>query len=58
VGQEHGNRLQSVLVEQLVELVDHLDARVHDDALGTRFGRDDVAVGAESGSRESGDEHG
>ena len=58
VREQHRDGLEPELGEHLVELVDHADARVDDDALRARLGRDDVAVGAERGGRESGDEHG
>jgi hypothetical protein len=57
VRQQHGDGLQPVLPEHVVELVDDLDARVHHEALLTCGGREDVAVRAEGGGGEAGDQH-
>jgi hypothetical protein len=46
-----------VLGEHLVELVEHADAGVDDQALLTRAGGDHIAVGAEGLRLEAGDEH-
>jgi hypothetical protein len=57
VGQQHRYRLQPVLAQHLVQLVDHVDAGVDDDRVLAGPGSHDVAVGAERGGGEAGDEH-
>ena len=57
MGQQDGGRLQPMLGEERVELVDHSDSRVDHDTLLPRRGRDHVAVGAEGIRGKPGDEH-
>ncbi len=49
VREQDRDRLQPVLPQELVELLDDLDARVDDHALLAGGRRDDVAVRAERG---------
>ncbi len=58
VGEQHGGRMQAVLGEQRVELVEHPDAGVDHHALLPRRGGDHVAVGAEGVRGKAGHEHG
>ena len=58
VGEQHRGRPEPVLGEHVAQGLLDPDARVDDDALLPRAGREDVAVGAEGGSGEGDGEHG
>ena len=58
VGEQHRGRPEPVLGEHVAQGLLDPDARVDDDALLPRAGRQDVAVGAEGGSGEGDGEHG
>jgi hypothetical protein len=58
VGEQHRRRVQPVLGQNLVELVEHADARVDDQALLARPGGNHIAIGAEGLGRKAGDEQG
>ena len=57
VGEQHGGRVQAVLGEHRVELVEHPDAGVDHHALLPRRGGHHVAVGAEGVRGKAGHEH-
>ena len=57
VGEQHRDRAQLVLGEDLLEPVLRVDARVDHDALLAAIGRDHPAVGLERPGREADDEH-
>ena len=57
VGEQDRCRVQAVLGQHRVQLIQHADARVDHQALLPRAGGHDVAVGAEGLGRKAGDEH-
>ena len=57
VGQQDRDRLQPVLAQDLIELVDHADPRVDDHALLAGGRGHDPAVGLEGGGGEPADKH-
>ena len=57
VGDQHRDRLEPVLADDLVDAGGGVLARVDDDALGAGTGGDDVAVGPPGACGEAGDEH-
>ena len=58
VGEQHRGGLEPVLGEHVAQRVLDADARVDDEALLPRAGREDVAVGREGGGGEGDGEHG
>jgi hypothetical protein len=57
VGEQDRGRVQPVLGEQGVQPVNHPDARINNQALLTRRGREHVTVRPERVRCEAGDEH-
>ena len=58
VREQHGGGLQPVPLDNLVDALFSVLARVDNQALLPRAGRDQVAVGGERAGREPGDQHG
>ncbi|GMA19822.1 hypothetical protein GCM10025862_18430 [Arsenicicoccus piscis] len=57
VGEQHRGRLEPMLAQRRLQLVEHPDAGVDHEALLAGSGRDDVAVRRERQGWESDEEH-